>query len=58
MNETETVLSGADTNNKQKTITHETQVGKGYLSMILNQKQLTTPAYDWEPYQAKREQRT
>ena len=33
--------------------THKTQVGRGYLSMILNQRQLTTPASDWEPYQAK-----
>ena len=44
-------LSGEDT--KPKIITHKTQVGKGYLSMILNQRQQTTPASDWEPYQAK-----
>jgi hypothetical protein len=31
---------------KQKIITHKTQVGKGCLSMILNQRQRTTPASD------------
>ena len=30
----------------QETNTHATQVEKGYLSMILNQRQLTTPASD------------
>ena len=53
-NENETVLNGEIQNTEQKIITHETQVKKGYLSMILNQRQLTTPASDWEPYQAKR----
>jgi hypothetical protein len=40
-------------NTKQEIITHKTQVGKGYLSIILNQRQRTTPASDWELYQAK-----
>ena len=43
---------------KQKTFTHKTQVGKGYLSMILNQRQQTTPVSDWEPYQAKQKTTT
>ena len=30
-----------------------TQVGTGYLSMVLNQRQQLTAASDWEPYQAK-----
>ena len=42
----ETVLNGDIQNTEQKINTHETQVGKGYLSMILNQRQLTTPASD------------
>ena len=49
---TETAPPGAK-HTKQKINTHETRVGKGYLSMILNQRQLKTPASDWEPYQAK-----
>ena len=43
-NETETVLSGADT--KQKTTTHKTHVGKSYLSMVLNQRQRQTAVPD------------
>ena len=37
----------------QKTTTHKHQVGTGYLSMVLNQRQRLTAASDWEPYQAK-----
>ena len=48
----ETVLSGADTH-RQKTTTHKHQVGTGYLSMVLKQRQRLTAASDWEPYQAK-----
>ena len=39
-----TVLYGEWKNTEQKIITHKTQVGKGYLSMILNQRQRTRPA--------------
>ena len=31
----------------------QTQVGTGYLGMVLNQRQRLTAASDWEPYQAK-----
>ena len=41
------------TNTHGKIITHKTQVGKGYLSMVLNQRQRLTAASDWEPYLAK-----
>jgi hypothetical protein len=31
----------------------QTQVGTGYLSMVLNQRQRLPAASEWEPYQAK-----
>jgi hypothetical protein len=46
-NDKQIVLNGAGKNTEQKINTHETQVEKGYLSMVLNQRQLTTPATDW-----------
>ena len=49
VDQTAPVLLGTHTT--QKTTTHKTQVGKGYLSMVLNQRQRPTAV--WEPYQAK-----
>ena len=45
------VLSG--TEYKTENNYPQTQVGTGYLSMVLNQRQGLTAASDWEPYQAK-----
>ena len=36
-----------------KLTSHKTGGGKGYLSMVLNQRQRETAVPDWEPYQAK-----
>ena len=48
----ETVPCGTNTDMEQ-TITHNSKVKPGYLSMVLNQGQRLTAASDWEPYQAK-----
>ena len=52
-NDNQTVLSDEDT--QQKTITHNSRVKTGYLSMVLNQGQRLTAASDWEPDQGKSE---
>ena len=52
MNENETVLSGAEAQNRKQLPT--THSGKtGCISMVLNQRQRLTAAPDWEPYQVK-----
>ena len=49
-NDSEANENFADTSKQHRQSPTNKQWNPGYLSMILNQRQLMTPASDWEPY--------